>query len=212
MFSRFGSNSPPPGVHSQTHFPNSANSGGNSATTPDNSDFNPTAAYLWLLSQQQQHLPNAAAAAAALNLTSRNAVANSFLNGGSTNNSSTNNGSPKLSLNSSTTNTHASSKDAALETDKPSNISPAKEKNAKNHSVAATVDELHKSSNGTLPNGTSQVNSSLSRKRIKNDEEEVEDSTDDEDEDDDMESNNSSNQSQNPVSSTGFNGMCRRVT
>ena len=193
---RFGTNSPPPVVHSQSHFANS----GNSATTPENTEFNPTAAYLWLLSQQQQHLPNAAAAAAALNLTSRNAANSVFLNG-----NSANNGSPILSTksHSPTANVH-SNKDVVLDNEKTSNANPTKEK-SKNHPVVAN--DEHKISNGTVSNGISQVNSSFSsRKRSKNEEEEdADDSTDDEDEDDDVESNNSSN-AENPVSSTGFNG------
>lgn len=256
---RFATNgSPPPssGVHSQSHFSNSANGNGGSSSSSaaaaaaaaaavasavenGSGDFNPTAAYLWLLSQQQQHLPNAAAAAAALNLTSRNAAAaaaaaaNSFLNGGGggggsgslANNSSTttnnnNNGaSPHHHLSSSSSSNH-NHESSRSHKDHSANLSEVKAHstgNSTKEKIKYLSDMEHKSSNGTIPNGSQQQqqqqqvsHSGSSRKRSgKNDSSymETEDSTDDDDEDDDVESNVSSNHSENPVSSTGFNGM-----
>lgn len=206
---RFGTNSPPPGVHSQAHFANSASSGNSATATPDNADFNPTAAYLWLLSQQQQqqHLPNAAAAAAALNLSrevsSRNA-ANNFLNGNSA--SSANNGSPNLS-NSLSGSAHNNSKEFASDAEKASPVT-VKEK-SKNHPTVL-ADEERKPSNGVASNGTSPMisNNQFLRKQAKAvEEEDAEDSSDD----DDAVSRNSSN-AENPVSSSGFNGKRTSAT
>ncbi|RWS30800.1 dachshund-2-like protein [Leptotrombidium deliense] len=76
---RFANSSPPPGLPSVNLLPNSSNSN-NSNNNAGNeisghgSDFNPTAAYLWLLSQQQQQHQHSSSAA--LNLSSRNTINN----------------------------------------------------------------------------------------------------------------------------------------
>lgn len=197
FFRRFANNSPPPGVHPQTpHYPNpnSGGGGGNganvtgvnsgsapAATTGENAaaEFNPTAAYLWLLSQQQQHLPNAAAAAAALNLSSRTMAASSFLNGGSPLSNGPNG--------------------ASLPMANPTNGMPdsAKEKER------SKSNEEHKS-NGVASNGQTQNLMSTIKKHRDLDDDDDDTSTDD----DDVESTNSnSNHSENPVSSSGFNGI-----
>ena len=105
-------------------------------------DFNPAAAYLWLVAQQQQQ---AGAPGSALNLSSRNAIANS---NGVISNNGNGNGTPTKNSN------HNASK---------------------HNSIGRNNDD---------------------------------ETTDDED-DDDVESHTSSRHSDNPVSSTGFNGKSK---
>lgn len=188
----------------QSHFGQAsaqAMAGHNNACSPEAPEFNPTAAYLWLLSQQQQQqqqqLPNAAAAAAAaaaLNLTSargsmQGSVAANFLNGGAssvpnaniaTNNFGSNNSS---SANMVPSGEHDKSQTKSADPFSEKNSNADKNGNGKNHSPFGMGDE-HKA-NG---NHNAQQLGSL-RKSAKHAGPMDEDTTDDEG--DDMESNNS---------------------
>lgn len=139
---------PPPGLPPLNSLQTNTSSGNNVTNNGQNEpagDFNPTAAYLWLLSQQQQQ--QASAASAALNLSSRNATPN--------------NGAGSINANGTL---------------------------AKSSNCGAHANNNHHS----------QHNSGHHN--------EHDETTDDED-DDDVESHTSSH-SDNPVSSTGFNGKC----
>lgn len=203
--SRFNSSSPtPPGLSSRELNPHSQQQGNSqghernserssSASVPPTSngtpapndgphmgDFNPTAAYLWLLSQQQHH---------AAALASRASHGHGISGGQSgrdkdvRDNSGLNNGlSPAV----------------REERERRSSLGP----NA-HPSHNSSAPHGNSSSGNNISNTNHPISSSLDDKRKNEDDDE---STDDED--DDVESHNSSH-SDVPVSSSGFNGLTR---
>ena len=175
--------------------------GGGSGSTGSNSgnnDFNPTAAYLWLLSQQQQQQHQsaaaAAAAAAALNLTgSRHSTSGHGHRGDALTTTGGSSGTPN-SINGTV---HPTSNNGAHSPrDDLSDLKGKLTGNSNNNN--------NNSNNNNHGNGTSNSHHNVSNggnnlRNVTGD-----DSTDDEE--DDIESHNSSH-SDNPVSTTGFNGV-----
>ena len=151
---------------------------GNNPSDSSPADFNPTAAYLWLLSQQQQQ---SAAAAAALNLTGRipgqGHVPSMTSHPGHGSLNGLNNG---------------------MASPEKQRSSVGGERSGSRDTVSSgNKEHVSNTSSGQHDRNVSSNNNIMSSKH------DVDESTDDED--DDIESHNSS-RSENPVSSTGFNG------